>query len=175
MSKNKGIAIGLALFCIAQWALAQEDVAVINRNAKNYFLNKTKIRDPFSLRDPFKRPHLVEKIEEEGKGGKFNEEGIFTNLPSIEDIDLKEIQITGVLIGKERRALAYVTGIGDIILKEGMKLGTEQAELKAILPGGIIVVEKIINVYGQHEYLETVIPISNTKSKAKKGKSAKRR
>ena len=41
-----------------------------------------------------------------------------------------------------------------------MKIGEDGAELKAILPGGIIVVEKIVNVYGQEEYLETVIPIS---------------
>ena len=47
-----------------------------------------------------------------------------------------------------------------IILKEGMKIGEDGAELKAILPGGIILVEKIVNVYGQEEYLETVIPIS---------------
>jgi len=49
---------------------------------------------------------------------------------------------------------------GIIILKEGMKIGDDGAELKAILPGGIILVEKIVNVYGQEEYLETVIPIS---------------
>ena len=47
-----------------------------------------------------------------------------------------------------------------VILREGMKIGADQAELKAILPGGIILVEKITNVYGEEEYLETVIPIS---------------
>jgi type IV pilus assembly protein PilP len=47
-----------------------------------------------------------------------------------------------------------------IILKEGMKIGQDEAELKAILPGGIVLVEKIVNVYGQEEFLETVIPIS---------------
>ena len=47
-----------------------------------------------------------------------------------------------------------------IIIKEGSKLGPDNAEVKAILPGGIILVEKIVNVYGQEEYLETVVPIS---------------
>ena len=46
-------------------------------------------------------------------------------------------------------------------IKEGMKLGSSGAEVKAILPGGIVLVEKIRNVYDQDEYLETVIPISN--------------
>ena len=41
-----------------------------------------------------------------------------------------------------------------------MRLGRDNAEIKAILPGGIVVVEKIRNVYNQEEYLETIIPIS---------------
>jgi type IV pilus assembly protein PilP len=40
-----------------------------------------------------------------------------------------------------------------------MKLGENNAELRAILPGGLILVEKNINIYGEEEYLETVIPI----------------
>ena len=47
------------------------------------------------------------------------------------------------------------------MLREGMKLGPERAELKAILPGGIVVVEKIKNIYNQEEYLETVIPVTD--------------
>jgi type IV pilus assembly protein PilP len=65
------------------------------------------------------------------------------------------------MVGKERRALARVAGRPDVlVLREGMKLGRDNAELKAILPGGIILVEKLVNVYGEEEYLETVIPIS---------------
>ena len=46
------------------------------------------------------------------------------------------------------------------ILKEGMKLGENQAELKAILPGGIVVVEKLKDVYDKDEFIETLIPVS---------------
>ncbi len=71
------------------------------------------------------------------------------------------MKVVGVLIGRERRAMVKSGDGGSIIiLKEGMKIGEDGAELKAILPGGIILVEKIVNVYGQEEYLETVIPIS---------------
>ena len=45
-------------------------------------------------------------------------------------------------------------------IKEGMRIGTNSAEVKAILPGGIVLVEKIRNVYDLDEYLETVIPVS---------------
>jgi hypothetical protein len=41
-----------------------------------------------------------------------------------------------------------------------MKLGPNNADIKAILPGGIILVEKVTNIYGEDEFLETVIPIS---------------
>jgi type IV pilus assembly protein PilP len=41
-----------------------------------------------------------------------------------------------------------------------MKLGENQAELKAILPGGIVVVEKLKDVYDKDEFIETLIPVS---------------
>ena len=46
------------------------------------------------------------------------------------------------------------------LLREGMKVGEDKSEIKAILPGGIVVVEKIRNIYEQDEYIETVIPFS---------------
>lgn len=126
------------------------------------FKNKTKISDPFKLRDPF-RSQKENKTQKEQKitqtGGI--RDGVFTNLNSIDNVSLNQIKIIGVIIGKDRRAIARVTGgKSGIILKEGMKIGEDKAELKAILPGGIVLVEKIVNVYGQDEYLETVIPIS---------------
>jgi Tfp pilus assembly protein PilP len=73
-----------------------------------------------------------------------------------------------VVLGADRRALvkissdAQVAGEDNIYyIKEGMKVGENGAEVKAILAGGIVLVEKIRNVYDQDEYLETVIPVSN--------------
>lgn len=125
------------------------------------FKNKTKIKEPFKLRDPF-RPKEVRGTKDKQitqSGGVRN--GIFTNLDTVENVPLSQIKITGVIIGKDRRAIAKIAdGKPGVILREGMKIGEDQAEIKAILPGGIVLVEKIINVYGQDEYLETVIPIS---------------
>ena len=132
---------------------------------EDIFEGQTSIESPFELRDPFFQPLFREKKGSsiKSKVGK----GVFSNVESIGQVDLEELVIVGVIIGKNRRAFAKlkkgqegVMGDKTFILKEGMKLGENQAELKAILPGGIILVEKITNIYGEEEYLETVIPLS---------------
>ncbi len=126
----------------------------------DFFRNKTKIEKPFELRDPFKPPQS--KSEKIKPGNVYSEsKGQYSNIVEETVKSMDAIKLVGVLIGKERRALVSSQGGKSIIiLKEGMKIAEEGAELKAILPGGIILVEKIVNVYGQEEYLETVIPIS---------------
>ncbi|MBP9673955.1 MAG: hypothetical protein KBD63_02585 [Bacteriovoracaceae bacterium] len=128
--------------------------------SSNIFSGKTSIPDPLSLRDPFKSPILkVDKKDKVEQGTVLH--GVFTNIPEINTVPLSKIKIIGVVIGKERRALAQIEGGKQaIMLKEGMLIGSDKAELKAILPAGVVVVEKVINVYGQVEYLETVLAIS---------------
>lgn len=126
---------------------------------------KTKIKNPFKLRDPFKRSKFKSKKK---KRKKFSllKDGSFTNLPDIGQTPLRQIKVVGILLGGRRRAMVKIQGrsgsLGKevFILKEGMKVGKDDAEVKAILPGGIVVVEKITNVYDQNEYLETIIPVS---------------
>ena len=127
----------------------------------NFFRDKTKIEKPFELRDPFKPPQM-KTDKSQNKGGFYvSGKGRYSNVQLATVTSIESIKIVGVLIGRERRAMVKNGGSGPIIiLKEGMKIGEDGAELKAILPGGIIIVEKIVNVYGQEEYLETVIPIS---------------
>jgi Tfp pilus assembly protein PilP len=125
----------------------------------NFFKNKTKIDKPFELRDPFKAPQMKSEKSQAGKGFTSSGKGNYTNIQEDSVKNLAELKLVGVLIGKERRALVN-TGRSIVILREGTKIGEDGAELKAIMPGGVILVEKIINVYGQEEYLETVIPIS---------------
>lgn len=139
-------------------------VAAPNRRSlKDFFNDKTKIENPFSLRDPFKAP-IDRKEKKPGRNYQVTGKGQYSNIADValDQISLNTLKVVGVLIGKERRAL--INNGGDkgkvIILKEGMKIGPEEAELKAILPGGIVLVERITNVYGEEEYLETVIPIS---------------
>ncbi len=136
----------------------------------DYIQQVTKIEKPFELRDPFKPPRIKMKTIAKVKEGGYRN-GIYTNIPSINELEMGNFRIVGILVGKERRAMAKlnkksknkqseVSANATFILQEGMKIGQEQAELKAILPGGVVFVEKITNVYGQDEYLETVMPIS---------------
>ncbi len=132
--------------------------------SKKHFLekNRTSIKNPFDLRDPFKRLISLKKVSDKKKNS-FLDGDVFTNLPSIENIPLNDISIVGILFGEKPRAIAKLKGKSKdtFILKEGMKLGEDNAEIKAIFPGGIVVVEKIRNVYNQDEYLETIIPVTS--------------
>lgn len=144
-----------------------EDEGVQTGAAYNLFKSKTYVKNPLDLRDPFKR-----KINKKKSTSQFNQKnrefGIYSNqMDTIENKPVEQIRIVGVMIGgKDRRAMAklYVNntlGKDVYFIKEGMKIGPNQAEVKAILPGGVVLVEKIRNVYDQDEYLETVLPLSN--------------
>lgn len=128
--------------------------------------SSSRIKDPFKLRDPFKRKTIKLKNDKKRYGG-YLQNNSYSNLPSISRTSLENIRIIGVLLGKDRRAIARTVGRGgklsksSYILKEGMRLGENNAEIRAIVPGGIVLVEKITNVYDQDEYIETVIPVSN--------------
>jgi Tfp pilus assembly protein PilP len=138
----------------------------------NFFKNqKTFIKNPFELRDPFRRPKTkMEKTIKKKSSGST----IMSNAPTLEGVELNRIRIVGILLGGTRRAVAKVAsgvkkgsegeGLSDetYILKEGMVLGNNQAEIRAILPGGVVLVEKLTNVYDQEEYLETILPLQTT-------------
>ena len=127
----------------------------------NIFEGMTEIEEPFELRDPFLAPRI--KADKKSKlVGKVSK-GIYSNIPVLGDIKLEDIEIIGVIIGKNRRAFIKnkkQPESGTFTLKEGDTLGENNAKLRAILPGGIVLVEKTTNIYGEDEYLETVIPIS---------------
>ncbi len=127
---------------------------------RDLFKGKTSIEKPFDLRDPFVAPRM--KRNKKSKLASQKSSTVFDDTPSIDNAKVEDIVITGVIIGKERRAFAKIKGIERVVaLKEGMNIGENNAELKAILAGGIILVEKTINIYGEEEYLETILPISN--------------
>lgn len=139
-----------------------------DKTLNEFFEKKTKIENPLDLRDPFKSPPVKAGKKDSGTTTKGtyirSENGEFSNTTEVRlsDLDIFTIKVVGVLIGKERRAMVLPSADATtpVIVKEGSKLGPDNAEVKAILPGGIVLVEQIINVYGQEEYLETVIPIS---------------
>ncbi len=150
----------LFLFATSLMPLCAQD----SNETYNLFRSKTYVKNPLELRDPFKR-RINKKKGSNIQRGKVP--GVYTNFTeNIENKSVESIRIVGILIGNDRRALAKIAsdkgGLESEIyyLKEGMRVGTNGAEVKAILPGGVVLVEKIRNVYDQDEYLETVIPVS---------------
>lgn len=142
----------LALLLAAPAASAKE--------IEEVFKEISDIEEPFEIRDPFQPPKFKTRTTRQSTTPI--RRGVFTNVPQLGQVKLADIKITGVLIGPERRAFVQVgpDQKTTYTIKEGMTLGANNAEIKAILPGGIILVEKVTNVYGEIEYLETVIPIS---------------
>ncbi|MFT6630757.1 MAG: type IV pilus assembly protein PilP [Bacteriovoracaceae bacterium] len=127
------------------------------------FEGQTKIEKPFELRDPFQAPKFK---SQSNRLTKQRAKGILDNIPNLDaEFDLESILIVGILIGKERRVLVKLKQGKTVskevyTLKEGDTFGRNGPEIKAILPGGVILVEKITNVYGEFEFIETVVPIS---------------
>lgn len=128
---------------------------------ESIFDKYTSIKKPFTQRDPFQAPKMKNS---NGRNNRFNQNkpGFLSNVPRLGNVKLDEIEIRAVLIGKNRRAIIRVADDQKQVytIKEGMKLGENNSLIKAILPGGIVLVEKITNIYGEDEYIETVIPIS---------------
>ena len=141
--------------------------AQAGRTYRFFKKERTTIKQPFKLRDPFTKKSR-KRISTKQTKKKFGSS--FSNRPTLRIIDLDRLKIVGIFLGKERKALAKVmTGASRdgivklakevFVLKEGMKLGKNRAEIKAILPGGVVFVERIKNVYEQEELLETILPL----------------
>jgi Tfp pilus assembly protein PilP len=170
MKNFLNIFIALACLCFsvnAQNAVSSEEAKPKPRKRKNIAIlerNSTTIKNPLEMRDHFKRQRL--KIGKRSKSyGGFLKDNKYSNLPTINDYPVTQIRIVGVLLGSNRRAIAKVIEgekLSDetYIVKEGMKIGENDAVVRAIVPGGIVLVEKIRNVYDQDEYIETIIPVS---------------
>lgn len=162
----KKIKTALVIFILGTFSIyAQED-----GQEYKLFKSKTYVKNPLDLRDPFKRKLNKKKTQSQAKAqNQLN--GIYSNVnTSLENRPIESLRVTGIVLGAERRAIVKVingtTENGErdnsiYYLKEGMHVGENGAEVKAILPGGIVLVEKIRNVYDQDEYLETVIPVSS--------------
>lgn len=135
---------------------------IASANKYDFFRGeKTSIENPFNLRDPFKKPIVTGQKKVVSTVPNKVGENSYSNIPSIGNASLEKIIVTGVMLGKNRRAIVGIKGSKEsFIIKEGMTLGEDQAIVKAILPGGIVLVEKIKNVYDQYEYLETLLPIA---------------
>ncbi|RZF23192.1 hypothetical protein DAY19_05330 [Halobacteriovorax vibrionivorans] len=121
-----------------------------------------------NIRDPFKIKYRKKMGHKRTRREKFTG---FSNKLSIDNLRIDRLRVTGIFMGKNPRAVVSEVEQGtgsagnsngdSVIIREGMKIGPDQVEVKAILPGGVVLVEKIINVYDEEEYLETILPLSD--------------
>lgn len=154
------IVILLIFACCSNFTNAQEGES----GQYQLFKSKTFVKNPLDLRDPFKRKITKKKSTQEKNQASMS--GNYSNFnQNLDGLPIENLIVTGVIIGDERRAIVKLPNekgeFTSYYIKEGMRIGMNNAEVKAILPGGIVLVEKIRNVYDLDEYLETVIPVSN--------------
>ena len=158
--------IFLILLSIITSSFAQEE----NVGQVPDFLKKqtTKILNPLQLRDPFKRTRKRSVISTPA-GSKLDRDNSYSNRPQLGTRALSDIRVVAIFLGKNRRAVAKILNGSNLstesyTIKEGDLLGQNQAEVKAIVPGGLILVERIKNIYDQDEFIETILPVSVLKN-----------
>lgn len=147
------------LFILVLLSLSFCVQAQVSKKMEGIFQGKTKISDPFSLRDPFKKPLPVSDADIVKDGSTSQSFSTSKESVDLTSININDLKLVGIIYGKERIALVKVgDSSGSIVLKEGMKIGLDQIELKAVFPSGVVFVEKIINAYDEEEYVELIIP-----------------
>ena len=150
------------IFLVTKVAKAQEQK---EENVTNVVkTDRANIKKFGDMRDPFKKYRSKKVKEKINLKQQILVDGSFSNIPQLSEASLDAIKIVGILLGKKRLAIAKIfendrLGQSSYLLREGMKIGANNSEIKAILPGGIVIVEKIPNIYGQDEYFETIIPL----------------
>ncbi|MCK6595430.1 MAG: pilus assembly protein PilP [Bacteriovoracaceae bacterium] len=160
MVKTNVLVIAFMLMNFMTTETSAQTAAPASGQKYEFLKSKTQVKNPLELRDPFKRK-IVRKKNQASQAKK--DSGYYSDELGIDNVPIERIRVVGVLLGEQRRAMVKIADRNDneiFYLREGSKIGQNNAELRAILPAGIILVEKIRNVYDQDEYLETVIPIT---------------
>jgi Tfp pilus assembly protein PilP len=99
-----------------------------------------------SIRDPFKAPD-IQAADETPKG-------------PLERIPLDRFKLLGVITGPDRfRAMLQDPEGQTHLVSERMKLGNRQGVVKKITSKGLWVQEKVVNVLGQEEKVDTVLKL----------------
>ena len=103
------------------------------------------------IRDPFRRPDV---------GGQ--EVGVRSPL---ERFPASDFQMVGVLTGPERiRAMVLAPDGKSHFVAEMMKIGQRKGIVRRITSNSILIREKIVNVFGQEESVDTELPLSPGKA-----------
>jgi hypothetical protein len=99
-----------------------------------------------SIRDPFKAPE-IQSADETPKG-------------PLERIPIDRFKLLGVITGPDRfRAMLQDPDGQTHLVSERMKIGNRQGVVKKITSKGLWIQEKVVNVLGQEEKVDTVLKL----------------
>ena len=104
------------------------------------------------VRDPFRRPDVVA----ENVGA----------LSPLERFPAADFQMIGVLTGPEKmRAMVLGPDKKTHFVAERMKIGQRHGIVRRITPDSILVRERIVNVFGEEESVDTELPLTTGPAK----------
>lgn len=113
------------------------------------------LENSLSLRDPFRRftPKANANTDENGL------------IPELERYELDKYRLMGIITGpKKNKALVLSTVDGRMhIVAEKQRIGVKRGVVKKIAPGSVVVEEKVVNLLGQEEKVETAIEFAKPK------------
>lgn len=106
------------------------------------------LESSLTLRDPFRQPQM--KIATEvNEGGK---------VPELERFQVDQFRLMGIITGPKKHKAMLAGPDGKIfIVSESMRLGSRRGLVKKISSGGVLIEEKVVNILGQEERVETSI------------------
>lgn len=113
------------------------------------------MENSISLRDPFRRPTPA--------GGQAVADA---RIPELERYELDKLKLVGVITGPRKPKAMVTTPSGKMhIVAENATIGVRHGRIKKIAPGMIEVEEKVVNLLGQEENIETLLEIKDDKEK----------
>ncbi len=105
------------------------------------------------IRDPFKKPQMIADAS--------------VPRTELEMIPVENFKMVGVITGPDRVRAMLVDPTGKThFVNERMKIGLRKGVIRKITADSILIQEKIVNVMGQEENVDTVLMISDKRSGA---------
>ncbi len=141
----------LFLFLTSLTAVSAQIKPERNNNKEDTSMH---LQNYLHLRDPFRKP-MLKVSTEVTEGG---------SIPELERYPLDQLKLIGIITGPKKNKALLTTPNGRMhIVTERMHVGNRRGLIKRIVPGTILVEEKVVNLLGQEEKIETTLEFEKEK------------
>jgi Tfp pilus assembly protein PilP len=125
-------------------------------STQNFDEANLSLETSINLRDPFSRVANRGMVEN-------NEDKI----PELERYELDKFSLVGIITGpKKSKALLVADETKKLhVVSEKARIGTRGGYVKSIEPGMVTIEEKVVNLLGQEESIETVLELKKSDEK----------